>query len=192
MNTINHPPHYGGDTPTEPIKVIEAWGLNFHLGNAVKYIARAGKKGSEEEDLRKAVWYIQRHLDRLVGFADVDEKVSARDFEDFGEFVDNFLYPNKEREPAETGAPEHNDLKTQYVAKVNELFQDQRVRDLLISYFDLWEKYGCAERAIVQSNQERFIGKLTNTGTNEGYKFWNDVYNSPDPEAKIKELKGWD
>lgn len=63
--TINHPAHYGGDTPTEPIKVIEAWGLGFHLGNAVKYIARAGKKGDELEDLRKARWYLDRQIEQL-------------------------------------------------------------------------------------------------------------------------------
>lgn len=57
---INHPAHYGGDIPTEPIKVIRAWGLNFALGNAVKYVARAGKKpGSDAlDDLRKAAWYL--------------------------------------------------------------------------------------------------------------------------------------
>lgn len=62
---VNHPQHYGGDTPYEAIKVIEAWGLNFHLGNAVKYISRAGKKGNKEEDLKKALWYIQRELDKM-------------------------------------------------------------------------------------------------------------------------------
>src|SRR5207248_239528 len=44
---INHPPHYGADIPDNPyetIKVIEAWNLNYHLGQVVKYISRAGKK----------------------------------------------------------------------------------------------------------------------------------------------------
>jgi hypothetical protein len=55
--TINHPAHYGGkDNPYEAIKVIEAWGLGFCLGNAVKYILRAGKKGDAVEDLKKALW----------------------------------------------------------------------------------------------------------------------------------------
>lgn len=64
---VDHPQHYGGeDSPTEAIKVIEAWGLGFHLGNAVKYIARAGKKGDEVEDLKKAHWYLVRKL-RLMG-----------------------------------------------------------------------------------------------------------------------------
>lgn len=63
---VDHPAHYGGeDDPYETIKVIEAWGLGFHLGNAVKYIARAGKKNPDKagEDLDKAVWYIQRFLE---------------------------------------------------------------------------------------------------------------------------------
>ena len=47
---VNHPAHYGGeDNVYEVIKVIEAWELDFHLGNTVKYISRAGKKGSDKE-----------------------------------------------------------------------------------------------------------------------------------------------
>ena len=65
-DNVNHPAHYGGEAdPYEAIKVIEAWGLGFHLGNAVKYIARAGKKGDMSEDLEKARWYI----DRATGLA---------------------------------------------------------------------------------------------------------------------------
>ena len=61
---INHPQHYGGaDTPYETIKVIEAWGLGFHLGNVVKYISRAGKKGAAIDDLRKAAWYLNRAIE---------------------------------------------------------------------------------------------------------------------------------
>lgn len=62
--TVNHPQHYGGNTPYEAIKVIEAWELGFCLGNAVKYISRAGKKDptKTKEDLQKALWYVQREL----------------------------------------------------------------------------------------------------------------------------------
>jgi hypothetical protein len=60
---INHPEHYcvGG---LEAIDVIENFGLGYHLGNAVKYILRAGRKGPPEDDLRKAIWYLQRELER--------------------------------------------------------------------------------------------------------------------------------
>lgn len=62
---VNHPAHYGGaDDPYEAIKVIEAWGLGFCLGNTVKYISRAEKKGAAVEDLRKAAWYLQREIDK--------------------------------------------------------------------------------------------------------------------------------
>jgi len=66
---INHPAHYGGeDNPYEAIKVIEAWGLGFHLGNAVKYISRAGKKSRNPlEDLEKARWYLNREIERITG-----------------------------------------------------------------------------------------------------------------------------
>lgn len=59
---VNHPQHYGGDTTYEAIKVIRAWGMNFSLGNAVKYICRAGKKGNAVEDLKKAAWYINEEI----------------------------------------------------------------------------------------------------------------------------------
>lgn len=57
---MNHPNHYGGDTVYETIKVLKAWGLGFLLGNAVKYISRAGKKDPAKllEDLEKAQWYL--------------------------------------------------------------------------------------------------------------------------------------
>ncbi len=63
---VNHPSHYGGaDNPYEAIKVVEAWGLNFCLGNVVKYISRAGKKGNALEDLKKARWYLDREITNL-------------------------------------------------------------------------------------------------------------------------------
>jgi hypothetical protein len=64
--TVDHPPHYGGaDNPYEAIKVIEAWNLGFNLGNTVKYISRADKKGSHLEDLKKARWYLDREIQNL-------------------------------------------------------------------------------------------------------------------------------
>jgi hypothetical protein len=66
MSEINHPRHYGGaSNPYEVIKVIEAWALGFHLGNVVKYIARAGRKDPSRtmEDLEKARWYLDRFLE---------------------------------------------------------------------------------------------------------------------------------
>ena len=59
-NTLR-PQYYNQDDPYEVIKVIHAWGLGFALGNAIKYIARAGKKDptKEIEDLEKAKTYIE-------------------------------------------------------------------------------------------------------------------------------------
>lgn len=60
---VDHPAHYGGaDNPYEAIKVIEAWGLGFCLGNTVKYIARAEHKGATVQDLEKARWYLDREI----------------------------------------------------------------------------------------------------------------------------------
>jgi hypothetical protein len=62
-SNVDHPAHYGGaENPYEAIKVIEAWDLGFCLGNAVKYISRAGKKGDAIEDLKKALWYLTREI----------------------------------------------------------------------------------------------------------------------------------
>jgi hypothetical protein len=73
-DNVNHPQHYGGDTTYEAIKVIEAWGLGFHDGNAVKYICRAGRKGNYNtrvDDLKKARWYLDRFIGQLeAGNAD--------------------------------------------------------------------------------------------------------------------------
>ncbi len=66
--SVNHPSHYGGkDNPYETIKVIDAWGLDFELGNAIKYISRAGKKDPTKivEDLKKAIFYIQHEIDKI-------------------------------------------------------------------------------------------------------------------------------
>ena len=63
---VNHPAHYGGaDNPYEAIKVIEAWNLNFNLGNTVKYIARSGKKDELLQELEKARWYLDREIKKL-------------------------------------------------------------------------------------------------------------------------------
>jgi hypothetical protein len=62
-DSVNHPSHYTFGT-IEVIDVIEDWGLCWHLGNAVKYIARAGRKDPAkfDQDLRKAVWVIERKI----------------------------------------------------------------------------------------------------------------------------------
>lgn len=60
---IDHPKHYKGkDNPYEVIKVIEAWELNFNLGNVLKYIGRLGAKDEEIQELEKALWYLQREI----------------------------------------------------------------------------------------------------------------------------------
>ncbi len=67
-DTINNPRHYTHMEPEyEPINVIEAWGLNYHLGNVLKYISRAGIKdpSTEVEELKKAEWYLTRHINNL-------------------------------------------------------------------------------------------------------------------------------
>lgn len=64
-NMVEHPPHYNQGN-MEAIDIIEAVGLGYHLSNALKYLIRSPYKGHEEEDLKKAIWYIQRHIDRNI------------------------------------------------------------------------------------------------------------------------------
>jgi hypothetical protein len=63
-DNVNHPAHYkaGG---IETIDFIEAKGLNYHLGNVVKYISRADHKGDRKENLLKAQWYLNREIAKL-------------------------------------------------------------------------------------------------------------------------------
>lgn len=69
FDPVSKPQHYA-DTKIEPIEVIEDWGLGFCLGNAIKYIKRAGHKKSagmtdkekEIQDLKKIDWYINRRI----------------------------------------------------------------------------------------------------------------------------------
>lgn len=61
---VNHPPHYTSGK-FEVIDVIEDWGLGFHLGNVVKYVARSAHKGKTIEDLKKADWYLRRYIEKL-------------------------------------------------------------------------------------------------------------------------------
>lgn len=64
--SVNHPNHYGGKgNPLEVINIIEYYGLNFNLGNVIKYCLRAGKKDEIIQELKKAQWYINREIERL-------------------------------------------------------------------------------------------------------------------------------
>lgn len=65
---VNNPSHYGGkDNVYEVIKIIEHYNLDFHIGNLVKYVIRAGKKdpAKELEDLKKARFYLDRKIQNL-------------------------------------------------------------------------------------------------------------------------------
>jgi len=66
--TVKHPAHYLKDSGHEVIDVILAWKLNFPLGNAIKYIARAGRKNPNKiiEDLEKAKFYINYEIEAIL------------------------------------------------------------------------------------------------------------------------------
>ena len=70
---VHNPAHYksGG---IEVIDVIEAFKLNYRLGNVIKYVLRAGRKGDALQDLEKAAWYLDREIDKLEEEAEADDK----------------------------------------------------------------------------------------------------------------------
>lgn len=74
MEKINHPSHYNINK-IEVIDAIEDWQLNFSRGNAIKYIVRAGIKdpSTEIEDLKKAIWYLNREVERLNASKDLSK-----------------------------------------------------------------------------------------------------------------------
>ena len=61
---VDHPSHYRKDSGLEAIDAIEAWDLNFNLGNVIKYVCRAGLKSGQDDcvDLKKALWYLKREI----------------------------------------------------------------------------------------------------------------------------------
>ena len=63
---VNSPSHYQGNG-IEVIDIIEAFNLNFSLGNAIKYILRADKKGNKKQDIQKAIWYLNNELKKFNG-----------------------------------------------------------------------------------------------------------------------------
>lgn len=66
-DSVNHPGHYNNNrSGVECIDVVEHMG--FNLGNAMKYIWRAGSKGDTVEDLKKSIWYLQREIERIEKF----------------------------------------------------------------------------------------------------------------------------
>ena len=64
-NAVKSPLHYTEGRKFEPKDVIRDWGLNFNLGSALKYIARAGIKGNTVEDLEKAREYLAFEIEAL-------------------------------------------------------------------------------------------------------------------------------
>jgi len=63
---VNHPQHYKGKK-FEVIDIINDYSLNFELGNAIKYILRADRKGNRKQDIEKAIWYLNHELSKFKG-----------------------------------------------------------------------------------------------------------------------------
>lgn len=84
FDPVRQPAHYIEGRSIEPIDVIEDWELGFHLGNALKYITRAGRKdpATRRQDISKAIWYLERyqdmHAEEDQQAQDADELMAAK------------------------------------------------------------------------------------------------------------------
>jgi hypothetical protein len=107
LSSVDHPLHYGGkDNPCETIKVIESLEMldSFCIGNAIKYLMRAGKKNRDTliEDLKKARWYIDYFIESLDTEDDLnieDQLLKAeKEEKDISNYIykvsDHYPYPN--------------------------------------------------------------------------------------------------
>lgn len=103
-NAIN-PEHYNRLNP-QPKDVIRAWGLNFNLGSAVKYISRAGHKDDIVQDLKKAQEFIQFEIDAIEG-----ARAERKDKPKHEDFMDVLLGFNGER----GGTGKIVDIKDEYI-----------------------------------------------------------------------------
>jgi len=89
---VNRPSHYN-QGKFEVIEIIEDQQTNFHLGNAIKYICRAGKKNKDKtiEDLQKAIWYINRYIEIQKPDAEIRRPNDMNERRETGFFTENGL-----------------------------------------------------------------------------------------------------
>lgn len=99
---VHSPDHYTKGRTYEPWDVIFDWGLGFELGNAVKYISRAGRKNpdKEVEDLEKAIVYIQQHIKRIKAQQSVDPE-RVLHFSEISELIDMALQDKMDEDDEE-------------------------------------------------------------------------------------------
>lgn len=114
-NNVTHPSHYNSGK-IEVIEAIEDWGLGFHLGNVVKYVARAGKKDAskEVEDLEKASWYLKRKIEILKAKAENRETVRPNDMNPKSTSATPASSSNASA-PISGFAPNAKKIKTRYI-----------------------------------------------------------------------------
>lgn len=99
---VNSPAHYAAGRQYEPIAVIEDWELGYRLGNALKYISRAGRKENALEDLKKAVWYLQREIQaNELGSPYRAEYEDVLDY--YGQSTENDAWPLDDLEESNDG-----------------------------------------------------------------------------------------
>lgn len=137
VEAVNHPAHYGGDTPYEVIKVLQHWltpeeYLGFVKGNTLKYLARQGKKGAPVHDAEKADWYCAEVSKATYELVKHQDEAAAKEWLPDEERIPRhetvWTYQQRVREWLLQcmGAPSANDLQERrlwFMEEAIELFQ---------------------------------------------------------------------
>lgn len=175
IDEVVNPSHYTRLSP-QPIEVIEAWGLNYNLGNALSYIARAGFKDSKKEDLHKCSWYVLREAEGKSAVAEEENKqhMSFGDAIEVSEIIDDFV---------NTGFKDESEKEEVYVTsngvEIRILELDTKMYKLDIAddkymyqiifdkiHIDIWEN--CFELTTYLKGYESFLSLPVTSGLKGG------------------------
>lgn len=179
IDEVVNPSHYTRLNP-QPIEVIEAWGLNYNLGNALSYIARAGYKNDKVEDLHKCAWYVLREAGESLTKTDKNDEqhMSFGDAMDIAEiidmFVNTFFKPESEKEVVYITS---NGIEV----RVKELSEEDRVYkldiaddkymyEIVFDKIELEPQEDCFEITTYFRGAESFLSIPLSTSTARGRK----------------------
>lgn len=171
---VNHPKHYASLNP-EPIDVIEAWGLCFHLGSALKYLARHDRKGSPITDLRKAAWYINRKADILEKQRKEEylEANAPKPKEAHPELLREWGEELKKAHQAKANADKINTANWTQVAQLISAQDLKSNQELLDAFIEYRRKLIDHYLSKILSSRPLDTGKLCEDHTKDAYCLWD-------------------
>jgi hypothetical protein len=135
-DAVKHPSHYAEGRKYEPKDVIRDWGLNFNLGNTVKYIARAGKKDDIVQDLKKAKQYLEFEIEAIEAERKGTRPVFDEDVnEESKNLCDTCIYRNGIKCPSYGEDAELSGNGVEECKRYKELSDDMKLADLFCELF---------------------------------------------------------